>query len=508
VEFAAILLDYGDDVVISYNTINNLAGGITILNSSPFVYRNEIEYTSSSSYTTCGIIMSNSYSANVKQNTILDYDTGIKLINSSPLLFENTIINDVSASIALECTSVSSPRLCPQETEEETVWDAGKNILEASTNSGIGMTMYNYSIPDLNFGCNEFNTASYSIQGNVASGLAGNYYLLAKRNSWNSFSEDVYDADFDAFPPGCHESGGSTGSDEELENPPQPIIISYGNGIYDTIQVTNRSISLLTDKVLFFQAAKEEIRGNYTSAITKYKLVIQNYQDSVTAINSLSKILHCNDKMHSDSSAYTQLRQYYMGLIQSNPTDTAFVNASEELAAKCLVRMGYPTDAITEYEGIISNTNDSLEMLCAELNIIETYMIIQQSGDAPGFTGRLSHLKPSSKEDAYRKIMNRLNKNKPSKTNNKIPLVFSLSQNYPNPFNPVTTIKFAIPSPVKVTLVIYDILGRVVKSLVNEFKDAGNYSVNFDGTGFASGVYFYRIEAGNFTASKKMVLVK
>jgi len=57
-------------------------------------------------------------------------------------------------------------------------------------------------------------------------------------------------------------------------------------------------------------------------------------------------------------------------------------------------------------------------------------------------------------------------------------------------------------------MVVYDILGRVVKTLVNEFKEAGNYNVTFDGTFYASGVYFYRIEAGNFTDSKKMVLIK
>jgi hypothetical protein len=89
-----------------------------------------------------------------------------------------------------------------------------------------------------------------------------------------------------------------------------------------------------------------------------------------------------------------------------------------------------------------------------------------------------------------------------------LPRVFNLSQNYPNPFNPSTTIKYALPKDVNVNLKIYDLLGREVKTLVNEFKKAGYYEITFNFIDFASGVYFYRIEAGNYTNSKKMVIVK
>jgi type IX secretion system substrate protein len=99
---------------------------------------------------------------------------------------------------------------------------------------------------------------------------------------------------------------------------------------------------------------------------------------------------------------------------------------------------------------------------------------------------------------------------------NLIPVEFTLSQNYPNPFNPVTKIKFDIPSNLTqseakglhVKLIVYDLLGREVKTLVNEFKKAGYYEESFDGSNFATGVYFYRLEAGEFVQSKKMVLIK
>lgn len=88
------------------------------------------------------------------------------------------------------------------------------------------------------------------------------------------------------------------------------------------------------------------------------------------------------------------------------------------------------------------------------------------------------------------------------------PVKFELSQNYPNPFNPATVISFSLPQKSNVTVKIYDILGNEVRTLINETKDAGKHSVNFNATSLSSGVYFYSIKAGNFTETKKMTLIK
>jgi hypothetical protein len=89
-----------------------------------------------------------------------------------------------------------------------------------------------------------------------------------------------------------------------------------------------------------------------------------------------------------------------------------------------------------------------------------------------------------------------------------IPTEFSLSQNYPNPFNPITDIKYSIPKETNVKITIYDELGREVAVLVIEKQNAGNYNVEWDGTNYSSGLYFYKLEAGDFTDVKKMVLIK
>jgi hypothetical protein len=88
------------------------------------------------------------------------------------------------------------------------------------------------------------------------------------------------------------------------------------------------------------------------------------------------------------------------------------------------------------------------------------------------------------------------------------PDVYNLSQNYPNPFNPVTTIDYQLPMNGFVTLEVYDLLGNRIASLVNEEKASGNYSVRFDAAALSSGVYFYKLSAGNFSAVKKLTVVK
>ncbi len=90
------------------------------------------------------------------------------------------------------------------------------------------------------------------------------------------------------------------------------------------------------------------------------------------------------------------------------------------------------------------------------------------------------------------------------------PTKFVLEQNYPNPFNPSTTISYSVPASLQqnITLKVYDVLGRKVATLVNEQQPAGNYSVTFNATNLTSGIYFYKLQSGNFVENKKMILIK
>jgi len=93
-------------------------------------------------------------------------------------------------------------------------------------------------------------------------------------------------------------------------------------------------------------------------------------------------------------------------------------------------------------------------------------------------------------------------------TQEEVPSEYGLTQNYPNPFNPVTTIRYQIPAAGRVTLVVYDLLGREVDTLVNEDHAAGRYQVTWNAANRSSGVYFLRMTAGSYVAVKRMMFIK
>ena len=94
-------------------------------------------------------------------------------------------------------------------------------------------------------------------------------------------------------------------------------------------------------------------------------------------------------------------------------------------------------------------------------------------------------------------------------------VTFSLLQNFPNPFNPTTIIKYTIPNVAlsgvegsRVQIKVYDVLGNEIKTLVDDYKTAGSYEVNFNAGGLSSGIYFYKLHVGSFIETKKMILLR
>jgi hypothetical protein len=134
----------------------------------------------------------------------------------------------------------------------------------------------------------------------------------------------------------------------------------------------------------------------------------------------------------------------------------------------------YPGDSVTVFYGI--SIGDSLAEVYAGLDTL----ILRYSGNYTGIKQN-NYLAPAS---------------------------YKLLQNYPNPFNPSTKISFSIANQEHVSLKIYNILGEVVSTLVNEVRGPGNYSVRFDAHGLSSGIYFYELNAGNFRSIKKMMILK
>lgn len=171
-------------------------------------------------------------------------------------------------------------------------------------------------------------------------------------------------------------------------------------------------------------------------------------------------------------------------------------------AASYRVRI-YSTRGLTgiKFDSII--TRDSIRVPAGKLNYNSTYWWRVKAYKTGG-EGPLSDANYFS--TAYLGV---------NQLSSEIPMNFSLYQNYPNPFNPVTKIRFDVPSldsrfrgNENVVLIIYDILGHEITTLVNEKLQPGTYEAEFDGTNYPSGVYYYKINIGSFTQTNKMVLIK
>ena len=162
--------------------------------------------------------------------------------------------------------------------------------------------------------------------------------------------------------------------------------------------------------------------------------------------------------------------------------------------------------------GIISDTKDFIHygLFVANITYAKNFGVIYScSGEPPPCTGFTNLI--GCRIDGI--VYGDTNLTSIKQIGNSIPEYFSLEQNYPNPFNPHTIINYAIPSNVRsqtsdVKLLIYNSLGKHIATLVNENQNAGSYSVEFNGEGLPSGVYYCKLEAGDFVETKRMVILK
>jgi len=169
-----------------------------------------------------------------------------------------------------------------------------------------------------------------------------------------------------------------------------------------------------------------------------------------------------------------------------------------------MLKDGFLVDSVQQ-----STITSSLTEIDGNYGEFNSSSFIKMSFDLSGLPSLAEDYKREYIIEVTGNYINGGNMQDSKKSIQELPLVYRLSQNYPNPFNPITKINYELPKNSMVKIVIYDILGREVTELVNnELKQAGRYTVEFDARSYASGVYFYRIEAGSFVQAKKMVLLK
>ena len=500
----------GRNIYIVNNTITNIPVGISVSSGIAVVKGNIIKGTIPS-LSIVGIGVLNCPGGFVNNNKISGYQIGVRLLNSSPELHNNDVENENitgNKTSALYCEYKSVPRLSPVNDGTNFIWDGGENKL-ISKLAGDGIRFVDYSLPDMDYGNNTVLGYYNYLEGANVKGSQ----IVVRNNCWVEdppILSKFKDAGAPVFfvPYYCG-AGGPLGKRQAGILSGQSVyLIDRGMGFFDTAAASPSLVAVENDKALLAEGRKKIFLNDFTGAVQTFEYMLQLYKTGYAAYEALNEIIYCYDRMGADQYSYFALRSYYNRITRSGSGDSIFIMYAKDLSRRALIKSGDTKNALLEYEYAVTHSTDSSSMMSNEISVIDAYTLINDGVDSTDFTGNLAYLKPSSLDEAGKMIFDRAYKFNGGADKPEIPTVFYLSQNYPNPFNPVTTIYYSLPSKQRVTLKVYDILGRLITTLLNEDKDPGSYNISFNGVNFASGIYFYRFQAGAFTDIKKMALVK
>ncbi len=262
----------------------------------------------------------------------------------------------------------------------------------------------------------------------------------------------------------------------------------------------------------FKHALQLEQQGKITDAVTLYKNMISydNFAEQsmsrLVNLKSAGKISDNLDFLTSAELAKSKHRSHI-----------------RKLLAAIQLKDGNHLQALSLFDNIITDASNDHEIYDALFN--KFFILLHYASDTSSAAGVLDYLKKQPLSNVDNELVDRLAVAQSLLVNSMsgktvsshkvseaakiiVPASYGLSNNFPNPFNPTTTINYAIPLPGMVTLKVYDALGCEVRTLVNEEKAAGEYSVSFAADNLPSGFYLYTIRSGNFFSSKKMLLLK
>jgi hypothetical protein len=555
----------------------------------------------------------------IKENTFFNAEHNIVLANCGGTVLNNTFTNQLvngiclnpiiasnpdiksnnffSNSINLSSESSSEPNLAPLKSNNQFIWIGGINKLHSSSSYNI---YSNYGTPGYiytHYGRNQFiidNESQFHI-GAYLNTESRDYYSY--QNCWYIDGASIspqYWLINNANPPvemtllqGEPYSECASWLDQIVDR----IITDMGNGVYDTVLITqaNNDSTSSEDALLYGASAKNQMLKNYSSSITSFKNLVNNYPNSKYLEKTIFNLYECYmlcDTNHNQgwrNVIFGDLKNYLEAKIQQYDTNETFVNLAFDFLLKCKVKIKNYQPAMDGYAFIAENSPSPTERLMASINYVDVEGLLQGSGggqneNSDNLESFNTSQSPKPIKDillaSYNKTKKAIEKKEKSDLQNsndvsrtraeqdnrhrqdkvlenraleninissnltkeerrtriqkdlmllhqrndysvqtvekpKIePIKYELAQNYPNPFNPITNIKYQIQKAGIVTLKIYDITGREIKTLVNEIKNPGSYIVTFNGTEFSSGVYFYRIQSGDFVQVKKMLLIK
>jgi len=481
--------------MIRHNTITNNIYGIYVSNIG--TVSNEISYNTIQANTSRGICL---YTASPKiYSNVISGNAyyGISTYQSSPYLYGNTITGHSLGG--LNFSYYSSAKLVPWNAYGY-YWGRGNNKIKNNTGNGISASY----MSNLYLGSSPYGGYN-SICNNTGTELSAYYNcaVTAQLNWWG------------AYPPNSSEfypyqsTIDYTNALQTDPNPdPEQGMVRGSNGISNSSTINSAKSDL--DKAYGLQ-----LEGKFDEAIAVYDSYINaNSTDSKSAL-ALVRIDECY-KLSGKQGAAAYL----------DNTIKTKANKNNELDAVSLELKNQYLIQEKKYEEAVTNFNELAKKFKANKDVEKHslfnagYVYLTYLNDYKNATDKFAELAAKYPDDelvsesAY--LLGNLDANNQQKlaspntsqSDLPVPTDYALDQNYPNPFNPATTISYQLPKSGSVTLKIFDMLGKEVMTLVNEQKEMGRYTVQFDASSLASGMYVYQLRVNDYTSTKKMLLLK
>jgi len=297
-----------------------------------------------------------------------------------------------------------------------------------------------------------------------------------------------------------------------------PITALTGE-VVDTLYAEERTIGTLTDIELQYTTAEGMfLTGDLIGALQIYEGIIAGNATVGEKYFAYQRKYEIGKLTNESPEFFNEMSNIFLALASSEG-DTLAKKRLNQLSTLSTVGEQEYEVAINEFDGIIQQNPNTEEAVYAEIDALTAALLIEEA-DSTLHKGKLGKYLIKSSDDYNKRVYEILKKNFGNESEEReeelLPTEYTLYQNYPNPFNPTTTIKYDLPNTSEVSLIIYDILGRKVKELVNDKQQAGRYEVQFNASSLASGVYIYQLIAENpstssgqgFISAKKMILLK
>ena len=507
-------------VIISQNNFTSC--GISILNV-PAAYIQGNNISAGTNTSNPGIFFNNS-GGYIRSNIIKNRVNGIHLANSSPDVGGNILEDNYKHGLYIGSGSIPNlvgyiqvnPPLYFPLRGYNTIRNNGINPVPGTENDGseIYLSSANISLRD---GCNEIvddrqnppNTGTILlVNGSLAVG--GGRQLDARNNYWGTItptssrfgSLSVLFTPYYGSP--CPIPDGGSGGEESF------VLTTLNGEVIDTIRSAEGTPAELTAlEASYSEADKLFATGNAEQSKTIYEQIVNSSYTAEEKLTAYNRLYTIGNLLGVDENYFNSLQNTFEN-ISVNEADTLLKSIYNHNAIKCDVSKEEYLIAINKFDNIIQQNPNSEEAVYVEIDIMTTALNLDTTNTGLGKIAGGKYLVKGT-SDYITKLNNLLQNKFGINTEDQeqlIPKEYSLYQNYPNPFNPTTTIKFDLPKDGLITLEIFDILGRRITTLINEYKTAGSYEQLFDASSLASGVYVYKLQAGDFISSQKMIFLK